>query len=221
MRMSSTTGRGGASANSFRCSSLQGCHTRSLEYTDRRSVSQTTCRENLRLLLSLNSASAGFHSRLSGSNCMGTRPRRWARFSSWITDVFCIKVTRLMATVGTSAIRIRRKAFARGGSIPTMSKVTNSSLRLVMLIEKPFLNLAWSQELSMSIAAKAPQKSLLSGLVGPSAERNSFDCCSFTRCAEEAAASCDSAGVGVDARLPVPGSRALFIAGRAYGPGGH
>mmetsp|Transcript_57285 Transcript_57285/g.153389 ORF Transcript_57285/g.153389 Transcript_57285/m.153389 type:complete len:228 (+) Transcript_57285:578-1261(+) len=211
--MSSSTGRGGQSSNFFRCSSLHGFQMRSLDQTERRSAVQTTCRENLRLLLSLNSESADFQFKLSGSNCMGMRPSLCARFSSWITPVFWNMVTRLMATVGTSAMRIRRRAFARGGSIPIMSNSTASSLMLVTEMEKSRLNLAVSHELSMSRAAKAPQKSLVSGFTGPSAESRSVDCCSLTLLV---AASC---GAGAELEVaasalgvPPPVSRPLFMA---------
>mmetsp|Transcript_6375 Transcript_6375/g.9261 ORF Transcript_6375/g.9261 Transcript_6375/m.9261 type:complete len:89 (-) Transcript_6375:67-333(-) len=56
---------------------------------------------------------------------MGTRPRRWAKTSSWTMEELFHMYTCSMATVGTSAIIMRRKALAKDTSTPFISK-TNS-----------------------------------------------------------------------------------------------
>ena len=64
----------------------------------------------------------------------GINPRRWARFSSGIIEVFYQIVTFSIAIVGISAIIILLKAFARGASAPLKSKTISSESNFRMSI---------------------------------------------------------------------------------------
>ena len=69
----------------------------------------------------------------SGSTFNGTSPNRCAKTSSTITDVLFQTYTCSIAIVGTSAIIIRRNAFAMDASTPMRSKEMVRGVRSVVL----------------------------------------------------------------------------------------
>lgn len=75
-----------------------------------------------------------------GSALIGIKPILWARFSSGMIDVFYHIFTFSMAIVGISAINILLKAFARGGSTPTKSKMISSSSSFITSMSQFLIN---------------------------------------------------------------------------------
>ena len=70
-------------------------------------------------------------------------------------DVLLIRNTCSMAMVGTSAMRIRRKALAMAGLVPINSNSMSMPLTQLMTTLKFFLNFLNDQLLSMPNAAKS------------------------------------------------------------------
>ena len=79
---------------------------------------------------SVGRSSPRVNSNARGSARIGTRPSRCAKTSSWMTLVLFTTNTFSMAIVGTSAMRIRRNAFAIAGLIPRISNSTFSASSL-------------------------------------------------------------------------------------------
>mmetsp|Transcript_7938 Transcript_7938/g.14245 ORF Transcript_7938/g.14245 Transcript_7938/m.14245 type:complete len:261 (-) Transcript_7938:636-1418(-) len=112
-----------------------GSHSSALEYTSElttlpSSLRHCTSSRNTTVFFSLGASSADLNSNRLGSILSGTMPSRWASTSSCRMEVLFIKNTCSAATVGTSAMRIRRSALAMEGSHPIMSNSITSSVSL-------------------------------------------------------------------------------------------
>mmetsp|Transcript_7993 Transcript_7993/g.26634 ORF Transcript_7993/g.26634 Transcript_7993/m.26634 type:complete len:243 (-) Transcript_7993:107-835(-) len=120
------------------------------------SRTQRTLRRMTMVLFSLAVASSVLNEKSRGSARMGIIPRRWARTSSWMMEVLLAMKTFSIAMVGTSAIRMRRKALAMAASMPTMSNTIDSSSSALTSILKSVLNFSRLRELSLSSVMYAP-----------------------------------------------------------------
>mmetsp|Transcript_10965 Transcript_10965/g.44445 ORF Transcript_10965/g.44445 Transcript_10965/m.44445 type:complete len:342 (+) Transcript_10965:349-1374(+) len=93
-----------------------------------------TSSPNTMVFTSVASSGSTSSSNSFGSTRKGMSPSRWARTSSCMTPVFSSMYTDSIAIVGTSAIMMRRNAFASDTSTPTSSNSTSSSVDAVTSI---------------------------------------------------------------------------------------
>mmetsp|Transcript_31967 Transcript_31967/g.79064 ORF Transcript_31967/g.79064 Transcript_31967/m.79064 type:complete len:334 (-) Transcript_31967:181-1182(-) len=145
----------------------RGSHCREFEYTislmsaprvPLAVVSRThlTCILNTMVLRSLGASDSLRYSNSRGSARMGTKPRRCANTSSCTMHVLLTMNTFSMAMVGTSAMRMRRKALAMAGLMPCISNSTLSTSSAVTSRRKASRNPSMVNVLSIPTELYAP-----------------------------------------------------------------